>query len=131
MALVAPPPVLDSPDLPRIMSPALSSPKSLLLISPAIGEVKGWLSSLFHWRMHALAMHSHNPVAPICTEICRLTPMLLPEPQPDGALCTRIEDVYGPTTGSYKKRLCTSTLNLPSAMSAVVAAVEWPVMGAQ
>ena len=100
MALVAPPPALDSPDSPRITSPALSSPKSSLLISPAVGEVKGWFSSLFHWRTHAIAMHSHDAVAPTRAEIRRLlAPVLLPEPQPDGALRARIEDVYDPATG--------------------------------
>jgi hypothetical protein len=78
----------------------LGSPKSSLLVSPAVGEVKGWFSSLFHWRTHALALHSRDAVAPARAEIRRLlAPVLLPEPQPDGALRARIEDVYDPATG--------------------------------
>lgn len=45
-------------------------------------------------------MHSRDPVAPTRAEIRRLlAPVLLPEPQPDGALRARIEDVYDPATG--------------------------------
>ena len=79
----------------------LGSPKSsLLLVSPAVGEVKGWFSSLFHWRTHALALHSRDAVAPTRAEIRRLlASVLLPEPQPDGALRARIEDAYDPATG--------------------------------
>jgi hypothetical protein len=78
----------------------LGSPKSSLLVSPAVGEVKGWFSSLFHWRTHALALHSRDAVAPTRAEVRRLlAPVLLPEPQPDGALRARIEDAYDPTTG--------------------------------
>jgi hypothetical protein len=69
-------------------------------VSPAVGEVKGWFSSLFHWRTHALALHSRDAVAPTRAEVRRLfAPVLLPEPQPDGALRARIEDAYDPTTG--------------------------------
>ena len=78
----------------------LGSPKSSLLISPAVGEVKGWFSSLFHWRTHALALQSRDAVAPTRAEVRRLlAPVLLPEPQPDGALRARIEDAYDPSTG--------------------------------
>jgi hypothetical protein len=78
----------------------LGSPKSSLLVSPAVGEVKGWFSSLFHWRTHALALQSRDAVASTRTEVRRLlAPVLLPEPQPDGALRARIEDAYDPTTG--------------------------------
>jgi hypothetical protein len=78
----------------------LGSPKSSLLVSPAVGEVKGWFSSLFHWRTHALALYSRDAVAPTRAEIRRLiAPVLLPEPQPDGALRARIEDVHDPATG--------------------------------
>lgn len=95
-----PPPALDLPDSPRTGSPVLGSPKSSLLISPAVGEVKGWFSSLFHWRTHALALHSCDAVAPTRAEVRRLlAPVLLPEPQPDGALRARIEDAYDLTTG--------------------------------
>jgi len=95
-----PPPALDLPDSPRTGSPVLSSPKSSLLVSPAVGEVKGWFSSLFHWRTHALALYSRDAVAPTRAEVRRLlAPVLLPEPQPDGALRARIEDAYDPTTG--------------------------------
>lgn len=95
-----PPPALEIPDSPRTGSPVLGSPKSSLLVSPAVGEVKGWFSSLFHWRTHALALHSCDAVAPTRAEVRRLlAPVLLPEPQPDGALRARIEDAYDPTTG--------------------------------
>jgi hypothetical protein len=78
----------------------LGSPKSSLLVSPAVGEVKGWFSSLFHWRTHAIALQSCDAVAPTRAEVRRLlAPVLLPEPQPDGALRARIEDAYDPTTG--------------------------------
>jgi len=78
----------------------LGSPKSSFLVSPAVGEVKGWFSSLFHWRTHALALHSRDAVAPTRAEVRRLlAPVLLPEPQPDGALRARIEDAYDPVTG--------------------------------
>lgn len=78
----------------------LSSPKSSLLVSPAVGEVKGWFSSLFHWRTHTLSLRSRDPVAPARAEVRRLlAPVLLPEPQPDGALRARIEDAYDPVTG--------------------------------
>ena len=78
----------------------LGSPKSSLLISPAVGEVKGWFSSLFHWRTHALALQSRDAVASTRAEARRLlASVLLPEPQPDGALRARIEDAYDPTTG--------------------------------
>jgi hypothetical protein len=78
----------------------LGSPKSSLLVSPAVGEVKGWFSSLFHWRTHAIALQSRDAVAPTRAEVRRLfAPVLLPEPQPDGALRARIEDAYDPATG--------------------------------
>ena len=78
----------------------LGSPKSSLLISPAVGEVKGWFSSLFHWRTHSLALQSRDAIAPTRAEARRLlAPVLLPEPQPDGALRARIEDAYDPSTG--------------------------------
>jgi hypothetical protein len=78
----------------------LGSPKSSLLISPAVGEVKGWFSSLFHWRTHTLSLRSRDAVAPARAEIRRLlAPVLLPEPQPDGALRARVEDAYDPATG--------------------------------
>ena len=39
-------------------------------------------------------------MAPTRAEVRRLlAPVLLPEPQPDGALRARIEDAYDPTTG--------------------------------
>ncbi|KAI0000169.1 kinase-like domain-containing protein [Russula compacta] len=94
------PPVLDLPDSPRTISPMLGSPKSSLLISPAVGEFKGWFSSLFHWRTHAIALHSRDTIVHTRAEARRLlAPVLLPEPQPDGALRARIEDAYDPTTG--------------------------------
>lgn len=78
----------------------LGSPKSSLLVSPAVGEVKGWFSSLFHWRTHSIALQSRDAVAPTRAEVRRLlAPVLLPEPQPDGALRARIEEAYDPTTG--------------------------------
>jgi hypothetical protein len=65
-----------------------------------VSEVKGWFSSLFHWRTHALPLHSRDAVAPTRAEIRRLlATVLLPEPQPDGALRARIEDAYDPATG--------------------------------
>ncbi|KAI9509269.1 kinase-like domain-containing protein [Russula earlei] len=95
-----PPPTLDIPDSPSTASPVLGSPKSSFLSSPAVGEVKGWFSSLFHWRTHALAMHSRDAVAPTRAELRRLlAPVLLPAPQPDGALRARIEDAYDPVMG--------------------------------
>ena len=83
----------------------LSSPKSSLLVSPAVGEVKGWFSSLFHWRTHALSLRSRDPVARARAEVRRLlAPVLLPEPQPDGALRARIEDAYDPVTGHIMQK---------------------------
>ncbi|KAI0288365.1 kinase-like domain-containing protein [Russula brevipes] len=91
---------LELPDSPRTASPVLGSPKSSLLVSPAVGEVKGWFSSLFHWRTHSLVLHSRDGVASTRAEVRRLlAPVLLPEPQPDGALRARIEDAYDPATG--------------------------------
>ncbi|KAF8265834.1 kinase-like domain-containing protein [Lactarius quietus] len=80
-------------------SPVLGSPKSLL-VPPAVGEVKGWFSSLFHWRTHAIALRSRDSVASTRAEARRLlAPVLLPEPQADGALRARLEDAYDPSTG--------------------------------
>ncbi|KAH9061116.1 kinase-like domain-containing protein [Lactarius vividus] len=80
-------------------SPVLGSPKSLL-VPPAVGEVKGWFSSLFHWRTHAVALRSRDGVASTRAEARRLlAPVLLPEPQADGALRARLEDAYDPSTG--------------------------------
>ncbi|KAI0252515.1 kinase-like domain-containing protein [Lactifluus subvellereus] len=95
-----PPTALDLHDSPRNnASPVLPSPKSLLG-SPAVGEVKGWFSSLFHWRTHAVALRSRNGVGPTRAEVRRLlAPVLLAEPQPDGALRARLEDAYDPATG--------------------------------
>ena len=80
-------------------SPVLGSPKSLL-VPPAVGEVKGWFSSLFHWRTHAIALRSRDSVASTRAEARRLlAPVLLPDPQADGALRARLEDAYDPSTG--------------------------------
>ena len=81
-------------------SPVLGSPKSLL-VPPAVGEVKGWFSSLFHWRTHAVALRSRDSVASTRAEARRLlAPVLLPaDPQADGALRARLEDAYDPSTG--------------------------------
>jgi hypothetical protein len=80
-------------------SPVLGSPKTLL-VPPAVGEVKGWFSSLFHWRTHAVALRSRDSVASTRAEARRLlAPVLLSEPQADGALRARLEDAYDPSTG--------------------------------
>ncbi|KAI9458686.1 kinase-like domain-containing protein [Lactarius psammicola] len=96
------PPTLDLHDsTPRNNggSPVLGSPKSLL-VPPAVGEVKGWFSSLFHWRTHAVALRSRDSVASTRAEARRLlAPVLLPEPQTDGVLRARLEDAYDPSTG--------------------------------
>lgn len=94
------PTALDLHDSPHNnASPVLASPKSFL-VSPAVGEVKGWFSSLFHWRTHAVAFRSRDGVAPTRAEVRRLlAPVLLAEPQPDGALRARLEDAYDPVTG--------------------------------
>ncbi|KAI0261651.1 kinase-like domain-containing protein [Gloeopeniophorella convolvens] len=95
----------DALQSPAIGSPSLASPKSLLGSPVGVGDVKGWFSALFHWRTHAAAFRARAGVAAARAEARRLlAPVLLAEPQPDGALRARLADAHDPASGALVQK---------------------------
>jgi hypothetical protein len=60
--------------LSSLTSPTLSSPPALL--SPVVGEFKGWFSNLFNWKTQSYVLYSHDDVSPTRDEAIRLLEQL-------------------------------------------------------
>jgi len=70
------------------------------LLSPVVGEFRGWFSNLFNWKTPTYVLHSHNNCLTTRDEAARLleefgVSVLLEDVQGWGVLKCKVDDVMG------------------------------------